>query len=435
MSNCNICIEKYNKTKKAKIICSCEFESCRSCAKEYIIDRIKNNLEEAHCMSCKIQWTRKFLYDNFEKSFINNVYHIHYENLLVERELSLLQITQPYVEKEIIIDNYKDKLNNLEAKSRAMEKEFLQKRINISHERHKIKNEMQEIINKFNNTQVKEFVRKCPNNNCHGFLEKYEGCYKCSLCNNYSCGDCYELLENLIENHICDKDILESVKLLQKDSKPCPKCSSMIYKINGCDQIFCVECHTAWNWETGNLITYNIHNPHYFEYIREQNSGITPRNPLDVLCGREIDEHFVIMLINTIKPNSSENELFICEVAKNILQIRFREIPKFQDENHDDYCRQLRINYMRNKINKEEFKQLIKKRNKEYNKKKEIFDILITFINCMTDIFYILVDNKNYDNSIKAMILLKNHTNEFLEDVSRTYNCKYYFINDEFIFI
>ena len=42
------------------------------------------------------------------------------------------------------------------------------------------------------------------------------------------------------------------------------------------------------------------------------------------------------------------------------------------------------------------------------NKKKEIFDILITFINCMTDIFYVLVDNKNYDNSIKEMILLKN---------------------------
>lgn len=435
MSNCNICTEKYNKTKRAKIICSCEFETCRTCAKEYIIDKIKNNLKEAHCMSCKIPWTRKFMFDNFEKTFINNVYKIHYENLLLEKELSLLQITQPYVEKEIKIEEYKNKLDLLNIESKNIEQEYMTKKIDNFQKKNKIKNELQDVVDNFNDIKLKKFVRNCPNNSCRGFLYDDGEFFNCQLCKKYTCKDCHELLGELVQNHTCNKDILESVKLLEKDSRSCPKCSSLIYKINGCDQIFCVECHTAWNWKTGNLITYNIHNPHYFEYIREQNRGITPRNPLDILCGREIDEHFVITLINAIKFDSTTHELFICEVARNVMHIRFIEIPKFQDEDHDNYCRQLRINYMRNKIEKDEFKLLIQKKDKDYNKKKELFDILIMFINCMTDIFYVLVNDKKFEQSINKMIVLKNYTNECLEDVSRSYNCKYYYINEEFALI
>jgi len=433
MTDCNICAEKYNKTKRAKIICSCGFELCRSCAKEYIMDKITNNLEDAHCMVCKIQWTRKFMSDNFEKTFLNYQYKVNYENLLLEKELNLLQLTQPYVEKEIKIEELKNKLNELEAESKEIEQLLLEKRKNNMLKKQQLKISLMEEINTFNSFQKKVFIRKCPNNECHGFLDEN---YVCDLCNNITCEHCHEILnQNSIETHVCNKDILESIKLLEKDSKPCPKCSSMIYKINGCDQIFCVECHTAWNWKTGNLITNNIHNPHYTEYMTQLNKGITPRNPLDVLCGREIDNHFVIMLIDLVKQSDTPYEGYICEVARNIMYMRYGDIPRFQDEYYDQYCRQLRINYMRNKINKDELKVLLQKKYKEYQKKKELFDIIITFINSITDIFYILVDEKNYDQSINEMDILRNHTNESLLEVSRAYGCKFYYINEEFALV
>jgi len=33
------------------------------------------------------------------------------------------------------------------------------------------------------------------------------------------------------EANECNKDIVESIKFLEKDSKPCPKCTSLICKI------------------------------------------------------------------------------------------------------------------------------------------------------------------------------------------------------------
>ena len=53
------------------------------------------------------------------------------------------------------------------------------------------------------------------------------------------------------------------------------------------------------------------------------------------------------------------------------------------------------------------------------------------FVSVMTDIFYRMVENKqNLKNEMNA---LRNYTNESLESVSKSYNCKKYFINDKFI--
>jgi hypothetical protein len=68
----------------------------------------------------------------------------------------------------------------------------------------------------------------------------------------------------------------------------------MIYKIEGCAQMFCTECHTAFNWNTLRIENGIIHNPHYFEWMRRQNEngGQVERNPNEILCGRELDHHF-----------------------------------------------------------------------------------------------------------------------------------------------
>ena len=57
------------------------------------------------------------------------------------------------------------------------------------------------------------------------------------------------------------------MEFLNKDTKPCPHCGTMIFKISGCSQIFCVDCHTAWDWNTSKIITGVIHNPHYYEFL------------------------------------------------------------------------------------------------------------------------------------------------------------------------
>jgi hypothetical protein len=52
-----------------------------------------------------------------------------------------------------------------------------------------------------------------------------------------------------------------------------------------CNQMFCLTCHTPWDWETGRIVTKGvIHNPHYYEWLR-RTGGDMPRNPADVPCG------------------------------------------------------------------------------------------------------------------------------------------------------
>ena len=58
----------------------------------------------------------------------------------------------------------------------------------------------------------------------------------------------------------------------------------MIHKTEGCNQMYCVMCHTAFDWNSLRIITGVIHNPHYFEYLNRQ-PGQAPRTPGDLVCG------------------------------------------------------------------------------------------------------------------------------------------------------
>ena len=130
-----------------------------------------------------------------------------------------------------------------------------------------------------------KFVRQCPANGCRGFLSTQ---WKCGICDHWACPECHEVKGlNRDCDHTCDPNSMASAQLLAKDSKPCPKCQSLIFKIEGCNQMWCTQCHTAFNWLTGKLET-NIHNPHFFEWQRLNNRGVAPRNPLEIECGREL---------------------------------------------------------------------------------------------------------------------------------------------------
>lgn len=131
----------------------------------------------------------------------------------------------------------------------------------------------------------KHFIKACPMKDCRGFLS---AAYKCGLCESHICKDCNEYKKShKDEEHICDAEKVASVKLIASETTPCPKCAIPIYKINGCDQMFCTNCHTAFSFKTGNIETGVVHNPHYFEWMRKNNMEI-PTNTNAVIrdaCG------------------------------------------------------------------------------------------------------------------------------------------------------
>lgn len=419
---CNICAEVYNKVNRKVVKCgACEFASCRECVKKYML----GSKEEPICMSCKVAWDRNFLLEQLGKTFMTKEYKEYREELLVEREMGFLQATQPHVEREIRMEKLKEDIAILREKLPKLEKELKELKI-------------------YGVVDRKKFVRKCPNGDCHGFLSS---ALKCGLCECWACADCREVKGFSTEEkelHECNKDIVESVKLLEKDSKPCPKCTSLIFKIEGCDQMYCVECHTAFSWNTLKIESGVIHNPHYFEYQRITNGGVAPRNPNEIQCGRELDNYFVNRLRNKLFPTpniSIKNETRyeqisdILEICRQVIHIRFIEQPRFTTEGRLYSNMQLRIDYMRNKINKDGMKRILQKREKETIKKTELSNVLGMYVSCMTDLFYRLYDEDDLVKIKKEMIELKKYVNDCFQKISKSYNCKEYSIDNKFHFI
>lgn len=113
--------------------------------------------------------------------------------------------------------------------------------------------------------------------------------------------------------HVCNPDNLASAKLIDAETRACPKCGARVYKISGCNQMFCTACNDcAFDWVTGRVETV-IHNPHYYEFQRQLNGGQAPRVPGDILCGREID-HTTTTVISNLFPVES--------ISRNIITWR-----------------------------------------------------------------------------------------------------------------
>ena len=274
---CNICCEKYNKTLNAKVTCICGFVACKTCVRTYLLSTTK----DPHCMDCKIQWSAKFLVDNLNRSYIDGDYKKHRKSLLVDREISRTPDLMNLVEKTKLIEEKSDEMKILDDQFKEAKKLYDESCRKLYEKR----NEITKIKRGDTTVERKKFIMPCPRDNCKGYLSTQ---YKCEVCKLYTCPDCYEIVGYTKEDpHTCLEANLQSAALIKKETKGCPQCGVRIYKISGCDQMWCTECKVAFSWNTGKIVYGgHIHNPHYYQYMRNQNQGgPAPRNPGDVLCG------------------------------------------------------------------------------------------------------------------------------------------------------
>ena len=172
---------------------------------------------------CAKEWSRKFIRENFTNVFITTKFRGHREDILFDQERALLPATQPLVEERI--------------RKEKVRKEIVQL-TNLINDLYKQKNVLEHTLYNPNfamkeSNEKAHFVRQCPAEGCRGFLSTQ---WKCGICEQWTCPDCHELKgpNRDAPDHACNPDSVETAKLLAKDSKPCPKCQSLIFKISGC---------------------------------------------------------------------------------------------------------------------------------------------------------------------------------------------------------
>jgi len=309
---CSVCLDLYNKSTRARVTCqSCGYEACRQCYATFILDAT-NTLP--NCMNCHKEFQREFLVDKFTLKFVSKDWKDHRERIIFQKERALLPTRQPVAEMvkrkndlNTQSNQLLEQINTLRAQHYACitEKNRLEHRIRIGPAADAA------LPGAASQREHAAFVRPCPNTaaNCRGFLSTQ---WKCNLCSMWTCKDCHEMKGDAQDTpHVCNADNLASAKLIDAETRACPKCGARVYKISGCNQMFCTACNDcAFDWVTGRIETV-IHNPHYYEFQRQLNGGQAPRVPGDILCGREIDNMTTTVITNLFPAESITRNIIV----------------------------------------------------------------------------------------------------------------------------
>ena len=471
-----VCCEKFNKSDHKKVTCNyCNYDCCVSCMKKYILGM----QEHARCMnnSCKKVWNRESLLSKFTKTFVNQEYKKHRENLLFEQQKALMPATQEYAEQlsksfklksqcsdeKVIIDEeirelIKKQRQLLLVKENENRNEMIERFIKLSKIRSDIKVLQFKIktinthyldavsivfrrwniiegghVNKDIIVTTPKYIKNCPTSDCKGFIDSK---WKCGLCEITICNSCHEIKKE-DDDHECNPDDIATATMLMQDTKACPNCAVRIHKISGCDQMYCTSCHTAFSWRTGNVETGVVHNPHYYEYINRNGAPARFRNIGDEICGGIINYHSLNTKVIELLPDYNDQMYVAAEDKKYPLEImRISAIHRLYTHiqgvvmrnyvvNQINDMREDRAKYMINEISEQAFKNKLQKYEKEIDKKNDIRMLLEMFQNTTVDIF-----RKIYSSTTKEELLanakelkeLRKYFNDQSENIRKKYN-------------
>ena len=275
--SCTVCAENYTSVIRKKCVCKyCNNDACSKCIERYLLDRH----EDAHCLKCRVNYNDAALHEICTKTYLNQVYFRHRQEVLVNRERANLPgLQQEAINARLVREN--------DAKISEIRKEIVELRLGRDHvmnkynmtistyysklaskdkdEAAKYKKEADEIIEECNRfrelisekekdinkirwgpefggegaispvkpeEEKKKFIRRCTRDGCQGFLST---AWKCGICEYYSCSKCFKnKTKKQDDPHECTKEDLETAELIKKDCKPCPNCGEFIMKTSGC---------------------------------------------------------------------------------------------------------------------------------------------------------------------------------------------------------
>jgi hypothetical protein len=380
---------------------------------------------------------------NFTRAFRIGPYKKHREHVLMEREISILPTRQPRVEAKLKVREAESDMRNIHKELQELEicrSKILRKshRLTAKITRYTAESEGRAPPawtltegDKAATPERAKFIMKCPDSECRGFLST---AYKCGTCQQWACPDCL-IIKGLDKDaeHTCDPGQKESVAMIIKESRPCPKCGERISKIDGCDQMFCVECHTAFSWHTGAVVNGVIHNPHYYEYLRSVGNGTAPRNAGDVPCG---GVPYYTHLATNLRNVDAMTQRIIMSIHRITTEITDQRILMYQGAFNMNDNGDLGVMYLMKEITKEAMQIELAKREVKRNKHLAIRAVLEMFVNTSTMMLNNIVNmpptsNKEFETTMTEFMNLRRYVNDSLLQVSRMKLCSVPQIGDK----
>jgi hypothetical protein len=381
------------------------------------------NIQEPLCIQCKSIFSKEFLEQSLSPYFLQTEYKKSREQLLLERELSMIPKTLEMVElnrEQVQMCN--DELNHLLQEKYKLISQLseIKSKITIYKQNiHKLETNKTLVIDTLNIQKTQNsYIKKCIHQNCRGFIN-HKG--YCILCNCIVCLECFELKLN--DFHQCNPSIIQSIQLIKNETKPCPKCNISIYKIEGCNQMWCTYCHTTFDWKSLKMIYHTIHNPHYYEYITSNTNNTKHITN---------DESSFLFKLQKLDTNDYSKQK-ILNIYRRMQHLRYEELPQYVTENDLFLLHlNLRYRYIKNYISENKFKQVLIQKEIGNDKKKHFYSIFEKTIESLTSLLYDLIQFQNFETFWNQYDSLLNDSNQQLKSICKKYKHKIYYFDHNF---
>lgn len=458
MTDCPICVEPYNRSTRVPISCvKCDFVCCKICFKRFISDKSVN----LSCMSCRTQFDRTSLFTRLGNAFMKTAYKSIREDVLFEEEKTFFPATLQVIEREIEIEKIRKEERDLGAKYEKLKKERtvplikfrysdevmevckaidMYKQLTndieiIDEQLEEEKRALNSMLDSMSKTKAapKTYIRSCIKYGCQGMLsinnKTSEGYHICAICDTVSCDKCQMCV---MGPHTCDPDILKTISFMSCTSKPCPQCGIPIFKISGCNQMFCTSCHVSFDWVSLRINKGAIHNPHHVQWLRETQNR--PRELQDVACAREptlamalrIDKKFKLCMQKSNLTFESESQYLLDMIVASIHHHNESIRNLGRNQNRHRMNESLRISLLKGLISEDDFKKRIQVIDKASSKRNDLLHIVMLYRDAMSDILspFLVDDTKSLGewlSMIREVRALEKYCNDCFHTVSLTY--------------
>lgn len=276
---------------------------------------------ERGCINCNKLWDDEYIKYMFGKKVYTQFKLLANKNLL-ERELSLLPASQDAAKYEKL----KREINaqNEVIKEKILEVELQRTKLLREYEKNEDKLEQQQVVKSV-------YIFPCPvevidedgnYKKCKGLI--VEDDMTCSVCSAVVCRRCHVHIPSSstgtkgrrtkAKKHVCKQEDVKSAKTVLDNTKGCPTCASRIQKIDGCSQMFCTNCMTAFDWDTLQIVKGAIHNPHYYNMVRNGQIAPLRRQTGDIPCGGLADLGYYIGYKTSLHDSIYSLYRIACEV-------------------------------------------------------------------------------------------------------------------------
>lgn len=440
-AECFFCFEAFTPmrfSKHERISCpACEYTVCSTCVKQVIKDAKQ---PVPRCSNCRTEWTPAFIVKTFGRKYYDDaICGTTVREAYFDIEMAMMPPTQAHMQCQKEADEFEDEARRLQRAAAELSQRATNLRLGQSSEA----------------TQRRKETtgRPCSREGCNGYFvhDTVNGVMHCPQCRNAICSHCREDVDiartvDAAEwaegankyGHACDPDILANVRSIldSNDTRMCPRCSQPIHRTEGCAQMLCIECGTAFDWRTGAIDQGPIHNPHLRQYGERMGRSLDQlqRRPCEAAAAGAVGFYDVDRAVRGLPQRTLL--LAAQRVCTHMERVTLRTLRESVDKyrpNRFETNLDLRIRLLNHDIEDVRFKDLVKDRYRRFERSQQKFQIIEAFVEMASDVLRGMVRRaKTPVQAVEELGVVQRIHVEAVREFVRMFACSCPFANESF---